>query len=119
MNKWTVLMMIVRFVLYLTPFVLSAQDLKTSYEVNDFDKLANKSSDQALVGKIRSELFSDKSLSKSGRNIKIIVVDKEIVLKGPVASDEEKSRVLSIVGKNSAKHSIRNQLEVKKQTIEE
>jgi osmotically-inducible protein OsmY len=77
-----------------------------------FDKDANKASDRGLVNSIRNQLVNDTTLSKSGKNIQIIVVGKEITLKGPVPSESEENKILSLTGKNSSGHNIRNQMEV-------
>lgn len=74
--------------------------------------MANKSKDRSLVTKIRQDLLKDKSLSRSARSIQIIIVEKEIILKGPVSSDNEQSKILNIAKKNSTNHKIRNQIEV-------
>lgn len=87
---------------------------KTSYEQLAFDSQANKTADLPLVRKIRRDLIFDKYLSTNGKNVKIIIVDKEITLKGPVKSEDEKVKILSIVSKLSNNHTIRNQLEVTK-----
>jgi osmotically-inducible protein OsmY len=85
---------------------------KTSFEQLAFDTQANKPRDLALVRQIRKELTLDRNLSTNGKNVKIIIVDKEIILKGPVKSDGEKTRILNIISKLSNDHIIRNQLEV-------
>lgn len=83
-----------------------------SNEIKTFDQIANKSVDHVLVQQIRDKLINDKYLSKNGKNIQIIIVDKEITLKGPIDTDEEKTRILNLTSELSDKHSIRNQLEV-------
>lgn len=83
-----------------------------SYEQLVFDKEANKPGDQALVKKIREELTLDRTLSVDGKNIKVIVVGKEITLKGPVNSAAEKARIINIISKISSAHTIRDQIEV-------
>jgi osmotically-inducible protein OsmY len=78
----------------------------------EFDKAANKVNDQVLVQTIRHQLLTDETLSRNGKNIQIIVVGKEITLKGPVNSDREENHILDLASKISDKHKIRNQLEV-------
>lgn len=113
MNKWVTILF--ACLVSGTPSS-NAQDsgTVTNYETKDFDKLANKTKDHALVNKIRNQLLSDKLLSKEAKNVKIIVVDNEIILKGPVISSGEKSRIINLTSKISKTHSIRNQLEVKR-----
>lgn len=83
-----------------------------SHEIKTFDQIANKSVDHVLVQQIRDKLINDKYLSKNGKNIQIIIVDKEITLKGQIDSDGEKTRIINLTSELSDKHSIRNQLEV-------
>jgi hyperosmotically inducible protein len=85
---------------------------KTSYEQLASDTQSNKPRDLELVRRIRRELTLDRNLSTNGKNVKVIIVEKEIVLKGPVKSDGEKTRIINIVSKLSSDHKIRNQLEV-------
>lgn len=85
---------------------------KANYETLSFDQQSNKGSDLALVRKIRNELTNDKFLSKNGKNIKIIVVEKEITLKGAVNSDGEKQRIKNLITKLSDTYKIRDQLEI-------
>ncbi|MGZ3788572.1 MAG: BON domain-containing protein [Bacteriovorax sp.] len=88
---------------------------KRSYYEQAFDHDANKAKDFSLVKSIRNELLNDNYLSKSGRNVQIIVVGKEITLKGPVPSEGEKTRILDIANRHSENKKIRDQLEVIRQ----
>jgi hyperosmotically inducible periplasmic protein len=54
------------------------------------DQGKNNLSDRNLMQKIRRSLMDDKSLSTSAHNVKIISQNGEVMLKGPVASEEEK-----------------------------
>lgn len=76
------------------------------------DQQFNKFNDHGLVKNIRQELINDKSLSRSSKYIQIIVVGKEITLKGPVPSNDEQEKIIGIAKKNSEGRKIRNQLEV-------
>lgn len=82
--------------------------------VEDFaqDKKENKSADYALVKKIRAEFLKDHSITSNSKNVQIIVVGKEITLKGPVSSAKDQTALLDIAKKYSTDHTIRNQLEV-------
>lgn len=101
--------------LMLMPIVSNSAD-SANYETMTFDQQANKGSDLTLVRKIRNELVNDKYLSKNGKNIKVIVVEKEITIKGTVNSDGEKTRIKNIVTKLSNNYSIRDQLEIARDT---
>jgi hypothetical protein len=49
--------------------------------------------DRALAQKIRHAIVDDSSLSSSAHNVKIIVRDGVVVLKGPVQSEDEKKSI--------------------------
>jgi osmotically-inducible protein OsmY len=48
-----------------------------------------------LTKKIRQAIIADKSLSTYGHNVKIIVLNGSVTLKGPVHSEEEKQAIAS------------------------
>jgi osmotically-inducible protein OsmY len=52
--------------------------------------------DTAITRTIREKLTSDSSLSINAQNIKVISENGRVILKGPVASAEEKRKVESI-----------------------
>lgn len=120
MNKWSIFLMAILSILSSVnsqeSVELSSSTRKKSSapsnEIKTFDQIANKSVDHTLVQQIRDKLINDKSLSKNGKNIQIIIVDKEITLKGPIDSDGEKARIINLTSELSDQHSIRNQLEV-------
>lgn len=53
------------------------------------DQQKETAADRDLAAKIRREITKDKSLSTYGHNVKIIVADGVVTLKGPVRSDAE------------------------------
>lgn len=53
------------------------------------DQQKETAADRDLAAKIRREISKDKSLSTYGHNVKIIVQDGVVTLKGPVRSDAE------------------------------
>jgi hyperosmotically inducible protein len=57
------------------------------------DQQKENQSDRELAAKVRQALVKDKSLSTYAHNIKIIVQDGIVTLKGPVRSEEEKRAV--------------------------
>ena len=58
------------------------------------DQQPENTSDRDITKKIRRSIVADKSLSTYGHNIKIITQSGAVTLKGPVHSDEERSRPL-------------------------
>jgi hyperosmotically inducible periplasmic protein len=57
------------------------------------DQQKENQSDRELAAKVRQALVKDKSLSTYAHNVKIIVQDGIVTLKGPVRSEEEKRAV--------------------------
>jgi hyperosmotically inducible periplasmic protein len=57
------------------------------------DQQTNNEGDRAIARKIRQSVMGDKSLSTYAHNVKIIVVNGAVTLKGPVDSMDEKKRV--------------------------
>jgi osmotically-inducible protein OsmY len=57
------------------------------------DQQKQNSGDLDITRKIRQSLIKDKSLSSYAHNVKVIAVDGQVTLKGPVRSDEEKRSV--------------------------
>src|SRR5580704_5933171 len=57
------------------------------------DQQKENQSDRELTAKVRQALVKDKSLSTYAHNVKIIVQDGIVTLKGPVRSEEEKKAV--------------------------
>ena len=57
------------------------------------DQQKENQSDRELTAKVRQALVKDKSLSTYAHNVKIIVQDGIVTLKGPVRSEDEKRAV--------------------------
>ncbi len=57
------------------------------------DQQKNNKSDRETAKQIRKALMNDKSLSTYAHNVKVIVQNGTVTLKGPVRSDEEKKTV--------------------------
>ncbi|MBV8584839.1 MAG: BON domain-containing protein [Verrucomicrobia bacterium] len=77
------------------------------------EKQSNSKDDLALVQKIRQEVVKDGSLSMNAKNIKIIVRDGKVMLRGPVDSQQEKDTIGTKAGEIAGKDKVDNQLEVK------
>ncbi|MGC2849855.1 MAG: BON domain-containing protein [Candidatus Acidiferrum sp.] len=59
------------------------------------DQQKNDAADRELAQKIRQSLMEDKSISTYGHNVKVIVRNGQVTLKGPVASEAEKKTIES------------------------
>ena len=77
------------------------------------EKQSNNKDDLALTQKIRQEVVKDGSLSMNAKNIKIIVRDRKVMLRGPVDSQQEKDTIGAKAGEIAGKDKVDNQLEVK------
>ncbi len=77
------------------------------------EKQSNTKDDLALTQKIRQEVMKDGSLSMNAKNIKIIVREGKVMLRGPVDSQQEKDTIGTKAGEIAGKDKVDNQLEVK------
>jgi hyperosmotically inducible periplasmic protein len=77
------------------------------------EKQSNSKADLALTQKVRQVVMKDGSLSMNAKNVKIIVQDGRITLKGPVDSQQEKDTIGNEAGEIAGKDKVDNQLEVK------
>jgi hypothetical protein len=68
--------------------------------------------DRETARLIRQSIYKDKSLSTYAHNVKIIVQDGSVTLKGPVRSDEEKNLVMKKAAAVAGDGKVVNQLEV-------
>jgi osmotically-inducible protein OsmY len=97
------------------PHKVAAELKVETAEQVKMDRLQNTPKNLALVQNIRRNLLNDNYISKNGKKVQIIALDKEITLKGLVNSDGEKTRIINIANKFSEHRKIRNQLEVSRQ----
>jgi len=78
------------------------------------DQQSGSTADRSLTQKIRKAIMADKSLSTYGHNVKIITKDGAATLKGPVPSDDEKTKIASLAADAAGSpDKITNQLTVK------
>jgi len=70
-------------------------------------------SDRALTQAVRKSLVDDDSLSSNAKNIKVVSQNGRVTLRGVVASQEEKDKILAKVHANPDVHDCDNQLDVK------
>lgn len=75
---------------------------------------SNKPADLETVKRIRRELMKDDSLSTKAKNIKVIVANNGVTLKGPVKTAEEREAILKHAYTTAPKHRIYNQMSVTK-----
>lgn len=75
------------------------------------DQKMNKT-DRELAQKVRRSVYDDKSLSTYAHNVKIIVADGRVTLKGPVRSQEEKEAVEKLAIAVAGATNVVNQMDV-------
>ncbi len=66
-----------------------------------------------LAAAVRSAIVDDDSLSMAAHNIKLVAANGAVVLRGPVESLAEKSKIATIVKNVAGVTSVNNQLEIK------
>jgi osmotically-inducible protein OsmY len=74
---------------------------------------SNAKTDRDLLAAVRRTIVKDKSLSVAAHNIKILVEGGVVTLRGPVKSDEEKSKVESLAKSVAGVTSVDNKVDIK------
>jgi len=69
-------------------------------------------SDRDLVQKIRKSVTDDKTLSTYGHNVKIVVRDGQVTLKGPVRTQAEKDAIQQKATTLAGAKNVVNELEI-------
>jgi sporulation protein YlmC with PRC-barrel domain len=72
----------------------------------------NSVADRDTTAQIRKEILAGKGMSVNARNVKIITIDGQVTLRGPVNTAEEKRRIGAIADKVAKSGNVDNQLEV-------
>ena len=76
------------------------------------DQQSEHPSDRDLTKQIRQSIVKDDSLSTYAHNIKVIVKNGTVTLKGPVRSDEEKQTIVAKASAIAGDGKVTDQLEV-------
>jgi osmotically-inducible protein OsmY len=78
------------------------------------DSQQNAAADRATTAKVRKAIMEDKGLSTYAHNVKIITMNGQVTLKGPVHSEEEKQTIASkAAGVAGGPDKVNNQLSIK------
>jgi hyperosmotically inducible periplasmic protein len=77
------------------------------------DSQPNIKTDRETTAKIRKAIVGDKDLSTYAHNVKVITVNGQVTLKGPVQTDEEKQKVVALAANIASPGKIINDLTVK------
>ncbi len=75
-------------------------------------KQPNAESDRKTLAAVRSAIVDDSNLSTAAHNVKILVVNGAVTLRGPVKTANEKARVEEIARKVAGVSKIDNQLDI-------
>lgn len=112
-------------VLALTVFSLAADDKKNDADNSgknerDRDKKtltpgdqSNTPEDRKLTQAIRQAVMKDESLTMTAKNVKIITAEGKVTLRGPVKTEEEKTKIHDLAKAAAGQVPVDNQLEVK------
>jgi hyperosmotically inducible periplasmic protein len=76
------------------------------------DQQKETKSDREMARQIRQAIVKDKSLSTYAHNVKVIVQDGAVTLKGPVRSDEEKQSIVAKAGQVAGADKVTDQIEL-------
>src|SRR5215471_16530472 len=82
-------------------------------DVPTADQQKEKSSDRKLAQDVRHAIVADKSLSTYAHNVKVIVQNGTVTLKGPVRSEDESHAVESKAVDVAGTGNVKNELSVK------
>jgi len=73
----------------------------------------NAKADRVTTANIRKAIMADKDLSTYAHNVKVITVNGEVTLKGPVKSEQEKQKIASYAAGVVPADKVTNSLTVK------
>jgi osmotically-inducible protein OsmY len=76
------------------------------------DRQGNSKADVNRTAAIRRSINKEKGLSTSARNAKVITLDGQVTLRGPVRDQAEKERLGKLAAEIAGAHNVRNELEV-------
>jgi hyperosmotically inducible protein len=77
------------------------------------DQQKENSGDREIARKIRRAVVDDKNLSTYAHNVKIIVHNGQVTLKGPVHSEEEKKAIEAKAAEVAGAEKVTNRISVK------
>jgi hypothetical protein len=73
----------------------------------------NSTADRDTTAQIRKEIVAGKGMSMNAKNVKIITIDGQVTLRGPVNTSEEKRLIGEIADRIARSGNVDNQLDVK------
>ena len=76
------------------------------------DQQGGSEADRELARKIRKDIVADKSLSTYAHNCKVIVREGTVTLRGPVRTEDEKTKIASIATRHAGDGKVTNEIEI-------
>ena len=76
------------------------------------DQQSQTSGDVKLTQRIRQAIMKDHALSMMAKNVKIVTIDGEVTLRGPVKTAKERARISSKARAIAGVNRVDNQLEI-------
>lgn len=77
------------------------------------EKQGNNKADTELVARIRRAITRDEGFSTAAKNIKVVVNNGQVWLRGPVPTESEKERLISFAKAIAGDQNVTSHLEVK------
>ena len=72
----------------------------------------NSAAETKITANIRKGIMGDKTVSFTGKNVKIITVGTKVTLRGPVKNDKERAAIEGIAKRTAGVSDVDNQLEI-------
>ena len=77
------------------------------------DDQAERAADRTLIQRIRQAIVADESLSTTAKNVKVMMINGVVTLRGPVHSLQEKGSIAATAQHIAGTNNVDNQLEIK------
>ena len=74
---------------------------------------AERAADRTLTQRIRQAIVADESLSTTAKNVKVIMINGVVTLRGPVHSLQEKGSIAATAQHIAGTNNVDNQIEIK------
>lgn len=94
------------------PVAPDSSKMNSKTELSAQDQ-GNSKEDIAVTSQIRQQVVKHDDFSTDAKNIKIITLNGQVTLKGPVKSEAEKNEIQKIAFKVAGKNRVSNQIEIK------
>jgi hyperosmotically inducible periplasmic protein len=96
-----------------SPHTAPDNSVQNKNQATTADQQTNAKSDRMMAAQIRKAIIADKGLSTYAHNVKVVVLNGNVTLTGPVKSDDEKQKVATDTASVVSASNIANQLTVK------